>query len=154
MAQLLSEELEAIYLRVSHWFRVGRRGPSCKISVAGHKWTDFLYISSWPQINGRTDFLVQCDVVKCFDRISHEKNQLFDQAEKGSNYAMEWWWSWQLNLPVDGFSHCTEHGLPTWQEECIFLVHRGSYRLHPIYSSSIATRHHHVYMSKALNFDL
>jgi len=57
MALLLRQELEPVFLHPSHGFRMAR----------GTK-TFFQDIFNWPEM----DYLIQCDVVKCFDRIRHD----------------------------------------------------------------------------------
>lgn len=57
MALVLRDELEPVFLRASHGLRVAR----------GTK-TFFQDVMSWPPM----DYLIQCDVVKCFDCIRHD----------------------------------------------------------------------------------
>lgn len=54
-AQLLSDELEPVFLRASHGFRVAKGAR-----------TFFYDVSRWPKM----DWLVQCDLVN-FERIGH-----------------------------------------------------------------------------------
>lgn len=56
MARLLSDELEPLIFRSAHGFRVAKGAR-----------TFFNDVSRWPQM----DWLVQCDIVRCCERIGH-----------------------------------------------------------------------------------